>query len=698
MSPSASSLSSASTLPASEKHEHNGSSSWWDYVGWSNSDINLTTQNNAKSWKNEGGAKATVASASAPALVESSQAAVQDMESGEVHDAFSDEHTREANTEPLPVASASSADSALQEAVPTYSNVMVEDPASSLGMEVVDGGGSTLERNSQGNYSNWLAPWSWYPSSSSANTISASRGTTDAQPSTQSDPSEHAEKEGIASTELEGSDQMPCEEAKAASDITAPSSVSPYHKPDNQPTKPPLAESINPIASTFQTSTSSWASISRTWFVKSLGYDVRAGAIEDVPARQVKTDENGVEIMELDEDEDELEGHKDDTRGRSSEAKDIGGEIDNSNSTATAHINPCTDADAQAKENKQEAERQRKHPVALPLTISEDVKKETELANAKLRANGGRSGTATPKIGTSGTNTPAIPASPSTSSFTGVTSESKGHKSKTSTTKTVITSSNTRTSSPTPSKKSISGSNPAPPPPNLVLPTWQDTFHTAPRNVLPPKPEAYVDDQGVGGSGTGGSGGGKLLGRMGKFVSGVLFASGPGTSESGGGAGVGSAGDLRGVSQKGKERARDASVVSSRSRYNGAGGQGSEVSGSSISMAEKQRQEQFREFGKELPKAWTIFEEAGWDTNIRVLGGGSFNSKPSPPTLLRALSGRGTRSAPSGTPEGMASSGLGGVRDVLRGCKRIVVIGVHGWFPGAMIRSVLGEVRLICYL
>ncbi|THU85880.1 hypothetical protein K435DRAFT_684718 [Dendrothele bispora CBS 962.96] len=31
------------------------------------------------------------------------------------------------------------------------------------------------------------------------------------------------------------------------------------------------------------------------------------------------------------------------------------------------------------------------------------------------------------------------------------------------------------------------------------------------------------------------------------------------------------------------------------------------------------------------------------------------------------------------------------VPDVLRGCKKVVVIGIHGWFPGAVIKSVLGE-------
>jgi hypothetical protein len=30
----------------------------------------------------------------------------------------------------------------------------------------------------------------------------------------------------------------------------------------------------------------------------------------------------------------------------------------------------------------------------------------------------------------------------------------------------------------------------------------------------------------------------------------------------------------------------------------------------------------------------------------------------------------------------------------MKGCKKVVVIGVHGWFPGAIVRTVLGEVRI----
>jgi hypothetical protein len=41
------------------------------------------------------------------------------------------------------------------------------------------------------------------------------------------------------------------------------------------------------------------------------------------------------------------------------------------------------------------------------------------------------------------------------------------------------------------------------------------------------------------------------------------------------------------------------------------------------------------------------------------------------------------------------SAGIGGIGiDVLKGCERVVVIGVHGWFPGTLIKTVLGEVGI----
>ncbi|PFH48803.1 hypothetical protein AMATHDRAFT_149104 [Amanita thiersii Skay4041] len=134
----------------------------------------------------------------------------------------------------------------------------------------------------------------------------------------------------------------------------------------------------------------------------------------------------------------------------------------------------------------------------------------------------------------------------------------------------------------------------ASPSPNLVLPSWQDTFHTAPRNVVP-KTEAS-----------------KLVKTM-QYVSGMLFS---GNRE------AWSAGN-----DKGKQKAIQEQIL-------------------------------FPHFGKALPKAWDVVENA--------------YSVP--------LKDRGS-----------AKSGVKLDKDVLRGCRKVVVIGVHGWFPGAVMRTVLGE-------
>ncbi|KAF8148719.1 hypothetical protein B0H34DRAFT_207701 [Crassisporium funariophilum] len=156
-----------------------------------------------------------------------------------------------------------------------------------------------------------------------------------------------------------------------------------------------------------------------------------------------------------------------------------------------------------------------------------------------------------------------------------------------------------------------------------------------------------------------------------KFMSGVLFAK----DGEGAGAIGGAGGGARG---KGKERAR------APSEREGSG-EGSTAVEDLLSAVERERKERFREFGKELPKAWKVFDDAGWDTSL-----GS----------TRMGLGRRTSSSASGSGFPVVGKGkttaIGGgetdaVADVLKGCKRVVVIGVHGWFPGAMIRTVLGE-------
>jgi hypothetical protein len=125
--------------------------------------------------------------------------------------------------------------------------------------------------------------------------------------------------------------------------------------------------------------------------------------------------------------------------------------------------------------------------------------------------------------------------------------------------------------SPAPSKGSGRVSPRVPPPPNLVLPTWDDTFLMQPRSTVP---HAQTDS---------------ALAKTVRFVSDMLFTR-----------------DDSATSGKGKARSKD--------------------------------DETLADFGRELPRIWDVIGEP--------------------------LDG-----------------------DVLRGCKRVVVIGIHGWFPGTFPMS-----------
>ncbi|KAF8264922.1 hypothetical protein EI94DRAFT_1737298 [Lactarius quietus] len=163
---------------------------------------------------------------------------------------------------------------------------------------------------------------------------------------------------------------------------------------------------------------------------------------------------------------------------------------------------------------------------------------------------------------------PASPRSPSPSPKPNVKPEKKPEE---------LKGSKRVSVSPAPSKGSGRASPRVPAPPNLVLPTWEDTFLSPPRSTAlqPETSSAFT----------------KTV----RFVSGMLFARDDGTSSTG----------------KGKAPSR-----------------GDDRS--------------FADFGRDLPRSWDVIGE-------RLDG------------------------------------------DILRGCRRVVVIGIHGWFPGAITRTVLGE-------
>ncbi|RDX43370.1 hypothetical protein OH76DRAFT_1361312 [Lentinus brumalis] len=150
-----------------------------------------------------------------------------------------------------------------------------------------------------------------------------------------------------------------------------------------------------------------------------------------------------------------------------------------------------------------------------------------------------------------------------------------------------------RTPSPTPSKSSTPPGSAKPQAPNLVLPTWADTFHSPPRSHVPPRAPTTKS---------------KLTGAL-SSIAGALFSEG---------------GRGKGKKGKGKEREPFGTWAAPPGAQ-----QGPETAA------------EFLTFGQELPKALDV---VGEQLNPYILNGGC----------------------------------------------RVVVIGVAGWSPGAVTRTLAG--------
>ena len=561
----------------------------------------------------------------------------------------------------------------------------------------------------------WLTPWSWYYPSAPTN-LEFHSDAEKAQHAT-AEGEEHRHGDGNGNVEDLQRDSptgaQPNVTAGFSSDTTTTtdaSSPNGAHPP--QISDPSINLDPNPVASTITSHTSGWASFfsSRSLMVKTLGYgSAPVGLIED----NVKRDENGIEVMDLDDgDGDEGEGDEREVgteRGRDVHRKEGG----------ASTVEDVAGAGAMFKANAKRTKNRIVSSAPL-LAVSAGADVDGKRQSVVAVANPTSLASATPKKGNSGTSTPALGPSPSTSvsnkhpviapststlandtpskPFAGsstlmsppgppansnIKPASIPTPTPTKPTPTNKSTSKSRTSSPTPSKKS-SSIPPAPPPPNLVLPTWDDTFYTAPRDVLPQVEETRADagDQGVGG---------KLLGRTMRFMSSVLWAKdGVGAGE-GGGSGL-----MRGK-EKERERARVREGSADTARRTGSVG----VGGGGESLVERDRRERFREFGRELPKAWAVLEGGGGDVRFAARSRSRVSSTSSSSSLLSAATiaakAKVKETPAKGKADAKEEEGLdtAGLYDVLRGCRRVVVIGVHGWFPGAMIRSVLGEVSLI---
>lgn len=264
----------------------------------------------------------------------------------------------------------------------------------------------------------WYSPWAWYygsPPPASASTTYESTTAIDGQP----------QPEGDSKTESE----IVKEEALARDEPSPPLQTP---EPIPEPQQSQMSVASNPIESTISTNRSGWASffMSRALLTKS---------ITDEPANR---DENGMEVMDIDDD-DEQPTESTNTPGLSkspvtsvTSTAAAGKEIvvDKKQQSGTTPISPP--GSPTRPQSSKQREPKKSGPPAAPLTNSESIKRDT----------------------TKPKSTSAVPP---------------------------------RTASPTPSQKSTLSSPGTPArtqQPNLVLPTWSDTFRTLPRSYVPPPP------------------------------------------------------------------------------------------------------------------------------------------------------------------------------------------------------------------
>ncbi|TEB27147.1 hypothetical protein FA13DRAFT_1634918 [Coprinellus micaceus] len=337
--------------------------------------------------------------------------------------------------------------------------------------------------------SNWLSPWAWIGTSTSIATATT--------------PSENEEAKGqkadVAENLARSSPEAKIDEAPEPTVVT----------PERE------LELPNPIEESLKANRAGWTSFftKQSLFVKAIGY----GETTSKPVKAIKRDEHGVEIMDLDSDDESEFEH--------------------------------------------------------------GSKKDDHSSNGEERPSKGSS---------SGSSTPA-PPSPSGSVPVPNSKQPQppvAEKSKSA----PVTPKRTASPSPSVTKKNSTSSSP----PNLVLPTWADTFHTPPRSIVLRPPSPPVSPPTTPGSAQDTGVGTRLLGKTMKFVSNVLWA---------------------------KDGAQH------------TGGYEQHQAGSSA------------RYGQELPKSWEVL-----DGDVRGIS-----------------------------------------KDALRGCRRVVIIGVHGWFPGALMRTMFGE-------
>ena len=483
----------ASPIPSSASSQPTpSSSSWWGYLGWSESSTEVNT------------------SVSDPTLNESSESlnerkeekpseplAPETTQLEPAQPASDGDSARRRTASDTPAAPASQAPSSPSKRHSSeVSRAEIKEIHSAEGTEKRPTPSLFSAETARSQGSAWYSPWSWYaaspivPSSSTLeNRASGSEDTlhgkeAQVQEEAQAQGGE-AQAQGHVKTESEmvkeqalARDEAKQQEEKVANEAMpeAQGEQSAETKAQAEPASPP----VNPIESSISANREGWMSflMSRAMLMKS----ITAGEEE------TKRDESGMEVMDIEEDEPEqtevpeakADGSKDAKDEPSKEVKAPAAPpaqaiaiVAGKKKSRSSPTSPSTASSFNSKSPplppaQKEREPKKNGPPAPPLTDSDSIKKET----------------------------------------------AKG----------------TSTRSPSPAPSKASATVPRSGPLNLVLPTWQDIFLSVPRSNVPPPPTPPPTQRG-------------RIGKTLHVLSGVLLGSGKDDDS-----------DRKSLKGKGKER------------------------------------------------------------------------------------------------------------------------------------------------
>ncbi|KAG6908575.1 hypothetical protein DXG01_004133 [Tephrocybe rancida] len=593
------------------------SSSWWSYVGWSGSSASTGSVDadgskekgkEKEKEKEEGGAAKDTAEVKGTEIETETETKVKVNE--------------EVETDPNPAAVTVVEPTPEPEAqnVNMNAGVMATTTTTTLttaSLTTTGGGaeteGDTAAAAATASGSAWYSPWAWYPSTS---TSALDSTTTPAPAPTTSASASPPSAEPPAAVE-------------PTPEPTPPPPAEPEPEPEPESTPAPEPEpkpepAVNPVEATLSTNRSGWASF----------FSSRALLVKRIP--DVERDKDGMEVMDIPDDEGgsvEVVGEGEKVEQRGKDKVEVGKD------KADVKKEQKGKEEVKPKEEPGKGKAERGRPIAIPAKNSTQDKTAASTSRASsLTPSTSLKAKAPPLIIADSIkfSVPTKPPSPTPSTKSVASTKSTAAPIPSSS---AASSSTAATTKPGTKKASGSGSRahtPTPRAPNLVLPTWDDTFHALPRSRAPPSHDPNPNSHNAG------EGSGGALSKTMRFVSGVLF-SGDGADSD--------------PEKRARERERE------RERE------------------EKERERRFGAFSAALPRAWDVMRHP---------------DPPAPPPASAQQSRWGKGKGKERARETGAGLGLGHgekaqMEDVLRGCRRVLVIGIHGWFPGAVMRSVIGE-------